>query len=77
MKLISYNIQYGFGGDGRYDLSRAARVVGVFPAASHPPIVYPLGRLEAATNPDGEGFRRFLLSREGRTIFVRFGFTAK
>ncbi|BCM21561.1 endonuclease/exonuclease/phosphatase family protein [Mesorhizobium sp. J8] len=27
MKLISYNIQYGFGSDGRYDLSRAARLV--------------------------------------------------
>ena len=27
MKLVSYNIQYGFGGDGRYDLTRAARVV--------------------------------------------------
>jgi endonuclease/exonuclease/phosphatase family metal-dependent hydrolase len=27
LKLVSYNIQYGFGGDGRYDLTRAARVV--------------------------------------------------
>ena len=27
MKLVSYNIQYGFGMDGRYDLARAARVV--------------------------------------------------
>lgn len=27
MKLVSYNIQYGFGLDGRYDLARAARVV--------------------------------------------------
>ncbi|TIX31723.1 MAG: EEP domain-containing protein, partial [Mesorhizobium sp.] len=27
MKLVSYNIQYGFGSDGRYDLARAARVV--------------------------------------------------
>lgn len=27
MKLISYNIQYGFGTDGRYDLARIARVV--------------------------------------------------
>ena len=27
MKLVSYNIQYGFGGDGCYDLTRAARVV--------------------------------------------------
>ncbi|MFA5963237.1 MAG: molybdate ABC transporter substrate-binding protein [Sphingomonas sp.] len=57
--------------------ARAARVVGVFPAVSHPPIVYPLARLRAATNPDGEGFRRFLLSREGRAIFVRFGFTVR
>jgi endonuclease/exonuclease/phosphatase family metal-dependent hydrolase len=27
MKLLTYNIQYGFGSDGRYDLSRAARVM--------------------------------------------------
>ncbi len=27
MKLISYNIQYGFGTDGRYDLGRIAQVV--------------------------------------------------
>jgi endonuclease/exonuclease/phosphatase family metal-dependent hydrolase len=27
MKLVSYNIQYGFGSDGRYDLARAARIV--------------------------------------------------
>lgn len=27
MKLVSYNIQYGFGSDGHYDLSRAARIV--------------------------------------------------
>ncbi len=27
MKLVSYNIQYGFGSDGRYDLARTARVV--------------------------------------------------
>ncbi|MBX3578897.1 MAG: endonuclease/exonuclease/phosphatase family protein [Rhizobiaceae bacterium] len=27
MKFVSYNIQYGFGADGRYDLSRFAKVV--------------------------------------------------
>jgi endonuclease/exonuclease/phosphatase family metal-dependent hydrolase len=27
MKLLSYNIQYGFGTDGRYDLPRIARVI--------------------------------------------------
>ncbi|QPC85492.1 EEP domain-containing protein [Mesorhizobium sp. NBSH29] len=27
MRLVSYNIQYGFGADGRYDLARAAQVL--------------------------------------------------
>jgi endonuclease/exonuclease/phosphatase family metal-dependent hydrolase len=27
VKLVSYNIQYGFGADGRYDLERTARVI--------------------------------------------------
>ena len=27
MKFVSYNIQYGFGADGRYDLARAAKVI--------------------------------------------------
>ncbi|NKW71504.1 EEP domain-containing protein, partial [Rhodobacteraceae bacterium R_SAG10] len=27
MKLVSYNIQYGFGADGNYDLGRIAQVV--------------------------------------------------
>ncbi|CAN5587789.1 molybdate ABC transporter substrate-binding protein [soil metagenome] len=57
--------------------ARSARIVGMFPANSHPPIVYPLARLKGSTNPDGEGFRRFLLSREGRAIFVGFGFIAR
>ena len=28
MKLVTYNIQYGLGKDGRYDLARIAREVG-------------------------------------------------
>lgn len=52
-------------------------VVGTFPASSHPPIRYPLARLKSATNKDTEGFRRFLLSPEGRAIFLRYGFSAK
>lgn len=51
------------------------KVVGVFPAASHPPILYPIARLKAATHPDAEGFRRFLLSAAGRAILTRHGFT--
>ncbi|PXA84544.1 molybdate ABC transporter substrate-binding protein [Nostoc sp. 3335mG] len=55
--------------------SRRVRVAGVFPAASHPPIRYPIARLKRSTNAEAEGFRRFLISREGRAIFARHGFT--
>lgn len=57
--------------------SSKVRIVGTFPANSHPMISYPLARLKTATNPDAEGFRRFLLSREGKEIFVRYGFSVR
>lgn len=55
--------------------SAKVRVVGVFPAASHPPITYPIARLKTSTDPEAEAFRRFLLSPTGRAIFARHGFT--
>lgn len=54
--------------------SKQVQVVAVFSERSHPPIRYPLARLKAATSPDAEPFRRFLLSGEGKAIFRRFGF---
>ncbi|RYE01781.1 MAG: molybdate ABC transporter substrate-binding protein [Sphingomonadales bacterium] len=56
--------------------SRKVRIVAVFKADSHPPIRYPLARLKSSTSPDAEPLRRFLLSREGRAIFERFGFSS-
>jgi len=57
--------------------SRAVRIVGVFPATSHPPIRYPIARLRAGRSPvEAEAFRRLLLSPEGRAILIRRGFTA-
>lgn len=53
------------------------RLVGVFPAASHPPIVYPVARLTASTSAEAEPFRRFLLSTSGRAIFAHYGFIVK
>ncbi|MFT4027990.1 MAG: molybdate ABC transporter substrate-binding protein [Novosphingobium sp.] len=50
------------------------RVVGAFPASSHAPITYPVATLASSRNPEGEGFRRFLVSAEGKGIFRRFGF---
>jgi molybdate transport system substrate-binding protein len=57
--------------------SARVRVAGAFPQSSHPPIVYPLARLKSSTHPDAEGFRRFLLSREGHAIFTRHGFSRR
>lgn len=55
--------------------SRAVRVVGVFPAASHPPIRYPIARTARSRDVDAERFRRFLLAPPGRAILSKYGFT--
>lgn len=53
------------------------RVAGVFPAASHPAITYPVALLRTSTNPEAAAFRRFLVSPAGKRIFVRYGFLAR
>ncbi|GAB7552200.1 molybdate ABC transporter substrate-binding protein [Novosphingobium sp. 11B] len=53
------------------------RVVGTFPPASHDPISYPVATLSSSRNPEGEGFRRYLISAEGKALFRRFGFGTK
>ncbi len=56
--------------------SKAVRVIGTFPASSHPPIRYPVALLKASRSRDAAGFRAFLLSKQGRVIFARHGFSA-
>ena len=53
------------------------RIVGTFPANSHPPITYPIALLKTSTNKDAEAFRRFLVSSAGRAYFARRGFTTR
>lgn len=60
-----------------YRAARAARRVGTFPAASHPPIVYPLARLKRSTSAEAEGFRRFLIGAQGKAIFRKYGFATR
>ena len=55
--------------------SAKVRVIGVFPAGSHPAITYPIATLKASRHPETDAFRRFLLSREGKAIFARRGFS--
>lgn len=57
--------------------SSKVRVVGMFPAKSHPVITYPIAALRRSTNPEAEAFRRFLMSRAGKAIFARHGFVTR
>ncbi|MDO9370501.1 MAG: molybdate ABC transporter substrate-binding protein [Sphingopyxis sp.] len=56
--------------------SRAVRIVGTFPSSSHPPIRYPVAVLKVSRHQDAAAFRTFLLSKQGRAIFARHGFSA-
>jgi molybdate transport system substrate-binding protein len=56
--------------------SKKVRIAGVFPDASHPPITYPIARLSAASSAEAEGFRLFVISKQGREIFRKYGFIA-
>ncbi len=55
-------------------LDRGVRVVGTFPADSHPPIVYPVARVARSTNPDAGRVLAFLRSAGARAIFESFGY---
>jgi molybdate transport system substrate-binding protein len=50
------------------------RIVGLFPDASHPRIVYPAAAIAASKNPAAERYLAFLQGREAAAIFARYGF---
>lgn len=51
------------------------RIVGLFPAGSHPPIVYPAAVTANSRNPEAARFVAFMSSPKAATIFRRYGFT--
>jgi molybdate transport system substrate-binding protein len=50
------------------------RIVGLFPDASHPRIVYPVAVVAASKNPAAERYLAFLQGGEARAIFAKYGF---
>src|SRR5262245_8354663 len=50
------------------------KIVGVFPADSHPAIVYPVA-LTASAKPEAAPYPAFLRSQAAKTIFEKYGFT--
>ena len=57
-------------------ITRGVRVVGLLPADSHPPIIYPAAVVAGHDRPPVRRFFEFLTSAEAATIFARHGFAA-
>jgi molybdate transport system substrate-binding protein len=51
------------------------KTVAIFPADTHPPIVYPIALTAASANPDADAFAIYLRSPEARALFEAQGFT--
>lgn len=51
------------------------RVVGTFPAGSHPPVAYPVAVTTGSTHPDAAAFLAYLSSPAAARIFEAEGFT--
>lgn len=53
----------------------SVKIVGVFPADSHPPITYPIALTSVSANPDAAGFLAYLESPKAASLFEKQGFT--
>ena len=51
------------------------KVVGVFPEATHSPIVYPVALVASSKNPDAAAFLAYLSSPAASKILTEQGFT--
>ncbi len=51
------------------------RIVGLFPAGTHPKIVYPVALVAASKNPDAARFLAYLSSPQANAVFRKYGFT--
>ena len=50
------------------------KIVGTFPADSHPPIIYPVAAT-ATAKPEATGYLAFLRTSAAKAIFEKYGFT--
>jgi molybdate transport system substrate-binding protein len=54
--------------------SSKVKIVGVFPASSHAPILYPAAIVKGADTPPADDYFRFLRGADAHAIFARYGF---
>jgi molybdate transport system substrate-binding protein len=55
-------------------ISKKAKIVGVFPASSHSPIVYPFAIVKGAGSPAVAAYFGYLTGPEAASVFRRYGF---
>ena len=53
------------------------KVVGVFPAATHPKIVYPTALVAGQASDTAKNFIGFLKAPESKAVFEKYGFTLR
>lgn len=58
-------------------ISKKVRVVGVFPADSHSPIVYPVAAVAGGRTTAARRFMNFLKTPEARAVFEKYGFAVR
>jgi len=58
-------------------ISKGVRVVGTFPADSHPPITYPFALTKQGDTPQGRALLAFLVGPEAADVYRRLGFSVK
>lgn len=56
------------------EIEPAVKVVGTFPASSHPPIIYPVAATTASKNRQVPRYLRFLQTPAAKAIFEKYGF---
>lgn len=57
--------------------SDKVRVVALFPADSHPPVLYPVGLIAGHDDAEARRFLDFLHGPEAKAVFVKHGFDVK
>jgi molybdate transport system substrate-binding protein len=57
-------------------ITNKVKVVGVFPAESHRPIVYPVALVKGQATPAAQSYLKFLRGPQAKAIFASYGFEA-
>lgn len=68
-----YGIVYGT--DAK--VSKNVKVVGIFPADSHKPVVYPVALVKGHDNADSQDFLKYLESDAAKKVLESYGFSVK